>query len=985
MNDARTRGATGDSAAVPPRPPFVARERELGEVVGALQRRGTVVVVEGEAGVGKSRLVAEALDQTVPVGAQVLRIACPPLADPYPLGPVVDAVRDLDVARLRLSPLAGALRPLFPEWQDVLPPPLDDPGDPGQVRHRQLRALVELVRALEPAAVVVEDAHAADPATVDLLLLLTTGGAGPPPLVLTSRTDERGAELLRLTGRSTGADAVRRVALAPFTLEETGALVRATFGVGDVSADFVRLLHDGTGGLPLAVEQTLQLMRERGDIIRSDDGWARRELARLRVPPTVRDSVLERVGRLDEVARRLLEAAATLGAPATVEQLVRVAGVEAAPAHDALVDTLAAGLLEETAHGRYDFRHQLARRSVAEATSVVTRRVLHGRAADVLLDQGVPAMARLPRHLRECDDVAPLHARAEDLARSALAAGDDRAAVLLLLALLERSDLPVERRLPAAELAAEAAASGVGSLGEIGARVIHQVGAVVDEADDDLRRQGEVRLQLGRLLLQLGEFDEAAERLSQAAPVLTDHPADAAKAMVSLAFPRGRSWSADQHRSWLRRAEPLIGQVPDPDLRTWLEVDRLTVRTMLGEADAVAEAERLCADASTPFARRESGRMLLNLGHMAIAWGDDVRARAWLHEAAERMQETGYVRLLGSVHLTEALLDWHAGRWQGLEDRVRPGADDDGTLPEAALEAREVLGLLALAAGRRDEAREHLEHVVTQTRRRGVSDGELLPTAALARLALAEGNPGTALGLTAGAVEAMAYKGLWLRGTEVAVAHLDALVASRRPADAAHFLDAMTSALGGRAEPTAEVALALGRGVVSDAATAAGHFARAAERLTALPRPYAAALARERQALAELATGDRDTGLGRLTALHDELVALGARWDADRVSHVLRTEGVAVSRPWRGGRRGYGTELSPREREVAELVARGHSNPQIAEALFLSRRTVDRHVSAVMRKLEVGSRTAVAVRLVEQRAGVPTDDGRGEGAAKNNG
>src|SRR5690606_24022310 len=152
-----------------------------------------------------------------------------------------------------------------------------------------------------------------------------------------SRTDERGAELLRLTGRSTGADAVRRVALAPFTLEETGALVRATFGGGDVSADFVRLLHDGTGGLPLAVDQTLQLMRERGDIIRSGDGWARRELARLRVPPTVRDSVLERVGRLDEVARRLLEAAATLGAPATVEQLVRVAGVEAAPAHDALV------------------------------------------------------------------------------------------------------------------------------------------------------------------------------------------------------------------------------------------------------------------------------------------------------------------------------------------------------------------------------------------------------------------------------------------------------------------------------------------------------------------------------------------------------------------------------------------------------------------------------------------------------------------------
>ena len=141
----------------------------------------------------------------------------------------------------------------------------------------------------------------------------------------------------------------------------------------------------------------------------------------------------------------------------------------------------------------------------------MVRRRLHGEAAAGLLDDGPLSMGRLLRHVRECDDVRPWHRRAEAAAVAALDAGDDRAGVLLLQALLERPDLPDARRLPLAHRVAEAAASGLGALGDIGPQVVERVGAVVDRAGDlvaadgsDGPRLGEIRLQLGRLLLQLG-------------------------------------------------------------------------------------------------------------------------------------------------------------------------------------------------------------------------------------------------------------------------------------------------------------------------------------------------------------------------------------------------------------------------------------------------------------------------------------------------
>ncbi|WP_217193259.1 helix-turn-helix domain-containing protein, partial [Streptomyces buecherae] len=97
---------------------------------------------------------------------------------------------------------------------------------------------------------------------------------------------------------------------------------------------------------------------------------------------------------------------------------------------------------------------------------------------------------------------------------------------------------------------------------------------------------------------------------------------------------------------------------------------------------------------------------------------------------------------------------------------------------------------------------------------------------------------------------------------------------------------------------------------------------------------------------------------GELAALAEQFAALGATRDAARCRRVLRGNGVST--PSRRGRRGYGDQLSPREREVARLVALGHTNREIADVLFLSPRTVEQHVAKVLRKLNVTSRGEVS-------------------------
>ncbi|HWM74290.1 MAG TPA: AAA family ATPase [Nocardioides sp.] len=945
---------------------FVGRTRELGQAVGALARPDSILVVEGEPGIGKTRLLREALRAPAIASLERLHMACPPLDEPFPFGPLVDALRRRSIDGLGLTMLAGALHPLFPEWSahlPVPPPPLDDPR---ATRHRLFRAMAEVVERLGIELLVLDDAHWADSSTLELMLSLAADQESRLRFAIGYRAVDvpAGSPLVRLVSGAGSGPAPVRIGLSTLSVAETRELVASVFGVREVSEEFVGWLHDRTDGVPLAVQETLWLLRDRGDVVWKDGEWERRAVENIDVPPSVRDSVLERVDRLPATTRAVLRAASVLCDPATEAELRSVSGLDDEEAREGLATALSADLLHEDAPGSYAFRHLLAARAVEAATPVSERRRLHAAAAAALRIRNPAPLARLGRHYREADDRAAWSANAETAAGLAVASGDDHAAVTWLVELLTVGEHPPAERLRIARFLGDVAARGVASLGDTGARVTAVLREVVSAVEEPRSDVAEVRLSLGRLLLQLGEFDGAADEIEEATAGLEGLPMGAAKAAISLAWPRGHRWPAERHRTWLARASALTEAVPPGLERTWLDVDRASVRLLLGDEEGWSVAEELRPQARSTEEQRHIARLLLNMGHVAIAWGRDEQARRCLEEAVATMAATGYRRLLNSARLTLTYLDWHRGAWSGLAERTRGLADADATLPEARLEAVLTIALLGLAGGRRSASERELLRVHKELVRRGVTDSQPGPAAALGRLYLAEGDVQQALDVTGPVVDTIARKEMWLWASGLAVAHVEALLAAGDHAAAVAVVRDYERGTKVDCAPAPHAALLALHGLLEaangDHAAAATSFHATSTAWSDIGRPLPALLASEHQARAEQAAGDQEAALRQLRSVERGLRALGARWDADRVARTLREQGVEVERVWRGGRRGYGRALSPRELEVARLVAQGLTNRQVAEALFLSPRTVERHLGAAMRKLGIAGRSTLA-------------------------
>jgi DNA-binding CsgD family transcriptional regulator len=353
---------------------------------------------------------------------------------------------------------------------------------------------------------------------------------------------------------------------------------------------------------------------------------------------------------------------------------------------------------------------------------------------------------------------------------------------------------------------------------------------------------------------------------------------------------------------------------------------------------------------------------------MALLWGRYGEARRRLGVALELADSHEYRRLRRAVLVTLVQLDWLTGTWDGLDERAAALAGDEELLPMSRHEATMVTGLLAVAAGDRGRGRGLLEDVLAELLRRGVVECCQEPAAALARLALADEDIPAALAVTGEPAEIVARKGVWLWATDIAPVRAEALIADGRTSEAAALVTAFARGLRGRDAPAPKAGLALCRAVLTEArgehARAAALYGRAAAAWQALPRPYDALLARERQARCLLAASQRENGLGLLGEALRGLSQLGAAGDAARAARTLRENGVQVRRPG-AGRPAYGKRLSPRELEVVRLLVSGRSNRDVAGELYLSPKTVAGHVASAMRKLGAASPAALAAHAVE--------------------
>ena len=344
------------------------------QLVDARAGPGRVILIGGEAGIGKTSLLRAFMATPACAQTQPLWGSCDPLLTPSPLGPLHDVAADLGGGvRAALARDAGRLE-VFMAVLDAL----------GQA----------------PRCLVFEDLHWADEATLDLLAYLGRRIERTRTLLLVSyRDDEIGPAhpLRRVLGALPEAVRMGLHPLSPAAVRELA---------GSLAVD-TAALHRISGGNPFFVTELLAL----GDPAR--------------VPPTVRDAVLARAARLPAAAQAALEAAAVVGPRIDPSLVCHLAGVDVS----ALDACLAAGVLREGgARTQLEFRHELARRAVLGNLPATRRQTLHARALQLLRAKSGVELARLAHHAEEAQDGAAVLDLAPAAARQAVALGAHREA-----------------------------------------------------------------------------------------------------------------------------------------------------------------------------------------------------------------------------------------------------------------------------------------------------------------------------------------------------------------------------------------------------------------------------------------------------------------------------------------------------------------------------------------------------------------------------
>jgi len=392
---------------------LVGRESEISlledALLATLRGDGGVVIVGGEAGMGKTRLVADLVARARRRGCVVVSGVCSEAELSLPYLPFLEAIgnylarEDVAALRERLGHASDDLAQLFPQMGR--PQPAE--GEAHQAKLRLFESILLLLRdAARSSAllVVLEDLHWADPATRELLDYATRRLRSTNVLILaTYRTDEmhRRHALLPTIEAWRRSGQVQMVELKALQPKGVADIVCTIFEESVVSDEFRDFLYERSEGNPFVVEEMLRDALDRGDIFHTEQGWDRKAVNELRIPRTVRDTILHRLERLsrDEIA--VLSAAAVVGRSFDLAMVAEVTGVDPTAVLSAIETGVTYQLLEEDRanYGRYQFRHALTREAVYEDMVVPRRQQLHARVAEALSTRPERTSIDLAHHL----------------------------------------------------------------------------------------------------------------------------------------------------------------------------------------------------------------------------------------------------------------------------------------------------------------------------------------------------------------------------------------------------------------------------------------------------------------------------------------------------------------------------------------------------------------------------------------------------------
>jgi DNA-binding CsgD family transcriptional regulator len=922
--------------------PLVERDSDLASLVEALALPPAVVVVEGEAGIGKTRLVRRALaEKALAYRQQLLGSAHTTLAS-CPLGPVIEALATANRPPVqRLSALCGALRTVLPDLADILPPAPPPLEDPQLARHRLVRASAELLSKLGPTILVLEDLQWIDEATVELLRMIS---AQPPPELSVAITC-RSSAALPIPGPAT-----TRILLSPLSAPAADRLTSAILGAPEtvIPRELAELLYERNGGVPFVVREDVLLLRHRGLLQLVDGEWTLESNGKegglpAAVPPAVGAEIIARARSLGVAGRTTLEAAAVLAESAEPGLVAKVTGTSAEQTSLALGDATRRGLLRD--HGpdttTVKFRHELARLAIYQAIPSHRRRRLHAVVAQELAGTGM--IVRAVEHYKHAGDIQGWATNAEAAAEIAATDGSFETAHTYLRDILQAGAVAVERR---AEVAIKLGWTALGGIDRTGATA-----ALLRAAQKCGTASPAQRAELGLLRawssLESGgtgqEMDAAVGEMCTAIGDLARRPDLQAIALAILAMPtRLLDRDLPTQMSYLNQARAALAQTTDPMAHAVVLTTAAHLLLAVGDPAGWQAADALPTHGARPDVNRQIIQGLLNLADAALQLGHYSRSLD-LVERGQRVAADALSRPYDPRFRATALrVRWTTGDIGG-EDQASGLAD----VPD--VHGRLLWAQIRAEQGQLDIARRALRKVAEEAYGIGEFAIAAHAVAEFNRTAQTLAQRRLAHASARQVLDALAGKQIWTWAAPLLpFVPLDLVRA---------VLPRYRRGLAGRDAPLAHAALSFAEARVSeqdgDTARAVAGYRRARHGYAALPAPRLVAHACACEARTQISAGQApDADL--LHHAWSTFTGLGAVWDANRLKQMMRMAGLPV--PHRRGRPGYGDQLSPREREIAGLAASGHTNREIAADLYLSERTVKYHLANAMRKLQVSSR-----------------------------
>ncbi|MDP9368650.1 MAG: AAA family ATPase [Chloroflexota bacterium] len=687
--------------------PLVGRSGEWERLLAAYDRAasGHVALVEGEAGIGKTRLAEEFLAHARAQGAVTLTARCYEGEANLAFGPFV-AVLGAAVGALSSSGRLEQLPPhvlsetarLVPELAGLRPglpsaPPLDNPGAQARFFEGIAQILLATIDDGQPGVLFVDDAHWADAASLDLLAYLIRRPRERLLVLLAVRGEQAaGPRLHHLLADARRAGAGSAISLSRLSRASVEDLVRTKVAVMPSSSgvgreDLARRLHEETEGLPLFLSEYLAAMGE--GLLSSDDAaWD--------LPGGVRDLLRARLATVSEGSGQLLQAAAVIGRSFDYGAVQAASGRDEEMVVTALEELIGHGIIKEVrgrpgeigGHPTYDFSHEKFRALVYDETSLARRRLLHRRVADALAGR-----ARTPR------DAGAL---AGQIAHHYRQAGQDAVAAAYFVAAGEHArslyaNLEALRDFQAALALGHPEPAGLHeAIGDLQALCGAYVDALAsyETAAALSRPQALARLEhkLGQVYHRRGEWDLAERSFEAAETALGGTLAPAEQS------PLYADWSLmAHHRGRSRQARALAEQA-------------LRLAEQAADDRALAQAHNVLgilagAEGETATARRHLERSVA----LAEKLNDPGARAAALNNLALACGAGGEIER--AMDLTEAALALTAARG----DRHR----------QAALHNN--LADLLHAAGRSEEALAHVKEAVTIYVEIGVEAGAVQP------------------------------------------------------------------------------------------------------------------------------------------------------------------------------------------------------------------------------------------------------------------